>query len=696
MRPYPLHVWQEAPFLRLVIPFIGGITVEWYSQLLPAVWWILLLVCVVGLWGFNRRFSFRQFRLGWLNGILIQVLFFSLGALVCWSRDAAHQPNRFTKYYHPAAYITVTLEEPLSEKENSFKAIASVEEVSDSTAAYSTTGTVLLYFKKEASVKYLGYGDRLLFNKPLQLISNTGNPGAFDYRQYEALQGVYRQVYLRQGEFVVLAGKNRNWFTQWIYATRQKVTGILSRYIPGEKEAGLAEALLIGYKDDLDKGLLQSYSNTGVVHIIAISGLHVGLIYWLLMLLTKPLQIKRLRWLRPWLTITGLWLFALLAGGGPSVLRSALMFSCIIIGQQLSSGTSIYNTLSISAFILLCIDPSWCWDVGFQLSYIAVLSIVIFMKPIYHLLSFQNKGLDFIWKLNAVTLAAQVLTVPLSIYHFHQFPNYFLVTNLVAVPLSTAIVLGEIVLCALAVVPFLAAPVGLVLQWGIRLMNDFISHMENMPGALWNGLELNVLQLLLMYSFIAGIAYWLLEKNRTALLAGLCGLAGFAAARTYSFEQAGRQQLLVVYNLPRHQAIDFISGRAYLFKGDSELAGDAALQRFYITPCRMVHRVCPAEDASMLKIYGNWFVFNNKRILLVDEGFRVPGGVERISADLVIVSGRPSLSPAALVKRVDCRQLVFDGSVSARMVNKWKEEGQKLGLACFYVVDNGAFVMNLR
>jgi competence protein ComEC len=163
------------------------------------------------------------------------------------------------------------------------------------------------------------------------------------------------------------------------------VISTLKKYIPGDKESGLAEALLIGYKDDLDKNLVQSYSNTGVVHIIAISGLHLGIIYWLLLAVTKPLkQNKKLVWLRLLLTISALWAFTLLAGAQPSVLRSAIMFTIIAIGQLAARKGSIYNTMALSAFVLLCINPFWLWDVGFQLSYTAVLSIVVFFRPVYN------------------------------------------------------------------------------------------------------------------------------------------------------------------------------------------------------------------------------------------------------------------------------------------------------------------------
>jgi competence protein ComEC len=266
-------------------------------------------------------------------------------------------------------------------------------------------------------------------------------------------QGITHQVYLKEDEFEILSTANKKRFQEFINITRAKVLDILRTNIRGDKELGLAEALLIGYKDDLDKTLVQSYSNTGVVHVIAISGLHLGLIYFLLTWLFKPLKKQKFKWLRPIFILTGLWLFTLLAGAQPSVLRSAVMFTCIIFSDLFARKSSIFNGLALSALILLCINPFWLWDVGFQLSYSAVLSIVIFMKPVYNWIYFPNKIMDFLWKLTAVTIAAQIFTTPVSIYHFHQFPMYFILTNFVAVPLSSAIVIGEIILCVVSFIP---------------------------------------------------------------------------------------------------------------------------------------------------------------------------------------------------------------------------------------------------
>jgi competence protein ComEC len=335
------------------------------------------------------------------------------------------------------------------------------------------------------------------------------------------------------------------------------------------------------------------------------------------------------------------------------------------------------------------------WDAGFQLSYAAVLSIVIFMQPIYNWLYFHNRFINAIWKLVAVTLAAQLLTTPVSMFHFHQFPVYFLLTNLLAVPLSGIIILLEIFLYAVAFIPAIAQPTGIVLHKLIFFMNKFIEHMENMPFSLWNGMQLNILQLIFLYGFIAAMAYWLMRKNMTAVRCGLVCLLGFLSIRTWSFIAAGRQQQLIVYNLPKHQAMDFMSGRNYVFHGDAALLADAHLQDFHLKPSRILHRVASADTVSLLQYAGPIFLFNHKKIILADGSCKFGAAGKKIKADLIIISKNAPVQLTGLLRDFDCRQLVFDASCPFYKVNKWKAEAAKLGLYCFSVVDNGAFVMNM-
>ncbi|MEI2740550.1 MAG: ComEC/Rec2 family competence protein [Chitinophagaceae bacterium] len=558
-------------------------------------------------------------------------------------------------------------------------------------------GKIILYFKKDSSLQ-VTYGSQIIFKKSLQEIKNSGNPGGFDYKRYSLFQGITHQVYLKPDEFEVLSGKKENPFRKFIYTSREKVLNILRTNIKGDKELGLAEALLIGYKDDLEQSLVQSYTNTGVVHIIAISGLHLGLIYWLLALLLKPLKKRRkTRWLSPVLIITGLWLFSLLAGAQPSILRSALMFTCIVLGESLSRKTSIYNTMAVSAFILLCINPYWLWDVGFQLSYAAVLSIIIFMRPVYNWFYIKNKLLDFIWKLNAVTIAAQILTVPLSIYHFHQFPNLFLLTNFLAVPLSSAILLGEIFLCVISFIPALALLAGKIISWLIWIMNTYIEKIEAIPFSLWDGLQISILQAVLLLLFAAGTSYWLMEKSKAGLKLGLLTLLGFAALRivfVYAKLTGSRRSLSIM--CPRKGPLILLSGRNYLFIGDSDLLANDFARNFHLKPSRILYRINDGTTLDNLSVFENYLNYNGKHILLLDEPVSfLPQGTKP-SVDLLVISKNPKVYIKKLATSLDIKQVVFDGSVPAWKANYWKKDCDSLHIPWHDVTVKGAFEMRLN
>lgn len=692
----PIPVWKEAPFARLIVPLILGIITQWYLQVSITVCLASFSVFVFLYLPFQLNKSFVQFKLYWLNGIILNALLFVTGMLLIYYHDISHQPKWIGNHYKNGNTVVATLQEPLSEKERSLKALASVQYIISNDTVIPVKGSILLYFKKDSCPQLPSYGSQIIFSKPLQPIKNSGNPGAFDYRRYCAFQDIYHQAFLKPGDFAMLPQKNESIIKKFLFAAVEKTVNIFHKYIQGDKEKGLAEALLIGYKDDLDPNLVHSYTNTGVVHIIAISGMQLALIYGFLIIIFKPFsKLRATKFIKPVVIIITLWMFSLMSGASASVLRAAVMLTCIVTGEGLSKKISIYNSLAASAFLLLCYNPFWLWDVGFQLSYSAVLSIVVFMKPIYNLVYIQNKLLDFIWQLTAVTLSAQIFTTPISIFHFHQFPNYFLLTNLVAVPLSSIILFGEILLCAISFVPFFAKPFGYILYKLIWLMNSFIERMETMPSSLWNNLQINTMQTIFIYAAIISIAIWLMEKKKDYLHMGLAALLGFTILRSASFWQSSQQQQLIVYNVPQHQAIDFINGRNYLFKGDAILSEDGFLQNFHLKPSRIMHRVSEYHTLDSLECSNGIFELGSKRILIIDRGISIVPSHTKTKVDVIIISKNPSLTISGLTHVFDCSQWVFDASNSNRKISKWQKECEQLHLFSYAVVDKGAFVLNL-
>lgn len=696
--PSPNHYFlKRAPFIRLLLALIIGIVFQWHYQLPFATWLILFAATFLAILAFFYFPLFKRYYLGEMNGLFIMIPFISLGAILVFHDDIRNNKVWIGHQYSEKDVVIATIEEPLAEKTKSFKAEATISSLIKNGGAVSVKGKTIIYFQKDSTTSGLKYGSQIIFRKSLQDIRNSGNPGGFDYKRYSLFHGITHQVYLKAGEFVVLNETKKQKWKEFIYSSRENVLGILRSTIKGEKELGLAEALLIGYKDDLDKTLVQSYTNTGVVHIIAISGLHLGLIYWLLLLLLKPLQ-KRpyYKWLKPVIVISGLWLFSFLAGAQPSILRSAVMFTCLALGDSLVKKTSIYNTLAFSAFLLLCYNPYWLWDVGFQLSYSAVLSIIIFMKPIYQWFYVKNKSLDFLWKINAVTIAAQILTLPVSIYHFHQFPMHFLLTNFVAVPLSSIILVGEIFLCLLSFIPLVASIIGEILSWLIWLMNGWVERIEALPFSLWDGLQVNIMQVLVLFISIAGFSYWLLEKRKPGLITGLIGLLLFFTIRSISFWQAIHQQKLIVYNVPQRQAIDFIKGHQFIFCGDSDLVKDDFVRNFHLKPSRILHRIEPPLQMDSVNFQDHYFCFGNKKIMLLDSAIHFSKAVPQHAIDVLIISKNPKLHISQLHNSFKVKQVVFDGSLQPWRVNFWKKDCDSLNIPYHDVSQKGAFVMNLN
>lgn len=694
-----LPVWKTAPFLRLLLPLVAGIIVQWYFQIsLPVI-----IVAIISFTFSYLLFYFLplavRFKIQTLQGLLLNCVLLGVGLFITWNKDTRHTDDWYGNYYKDSNFIVVRIDEPLVEKTKSYKADGFVEAVMNNNEAVACKGKLLLYFAKDSSVSQLHYGDKILINKNLQQIKNSGNPGAFNYQRYAAFQQTFHNVFLKEKDWVLLKDKKVNGFKQFIFTAREKILATLRTNLnAGKDELGIAEALLIGYTNDLDKDLVQAYSNTGVVHIIAISGMHLGLIYIMLVwLFAKTPGIKRSKWMQAVLILSCLWLFSLLTGGSASVLRSAVMFSFITLGKTIfTKHSSVYNSLAASAFAMLIYNPYYLWDVGFQLSYLAVTGIVIFQKPIYNLAYIKNKWVNKIWEMLAITLAAQILTFPVCIYYFHQFPNLFLITNLIAVPLSTLILFAEIALVAFSWIPFVGMYLGKITGWLVWLMNKVILWVNDFSFAVWDKIPANVLSTWLLYAVVVGISTWLINKNKKILRFSLFSLLAFVMLHAYGNWQIKNQQKIIVYNVPQHQAIDFISGNNYIFHGDSVLLEDGMLQNFHLKPGRIALQLNNRTDSiQSITSYQPFYQFGNKRILIIDKPLIFEQLQQKIDVDIIIISKSPKLYIPQLAAVFNCNQYVVDASNSLWKIGKWKKDCEELHLQLHSIPEKGAFVLDL-
>lgn len=618
---------------------------------------------------------------------------------IAWQKDVRHHKDWYGNDYEDSSALVLRINEPVTEKSKSYKTEAVIETVINDSKPVSTDGKLFVYFSKDSSVASLQYGDKILIKGNLQRIKNSGNPGAFNYERYGAFQQTFYTVYLKANDWVLLKDKNINPVKQFIFSIQSYIIHVLQKNIYGDKNVlGIAEALLIGYKEDLDKDLVQAYSNAGVVHIIAISGLHLGLIYVMLVWIFNFIPwVKKQKLLKVILILSFLWLFSLLTGASASVLRSAVMFTCIMIGKNYFKQTSIYNSLAASAFILLCYDPYFLWDVGFQLSYLAIIGIVFLQKPIGKMLYFKKNWVNKIWNMLAVTFAAQLITFPICIYYFHQFPNLFFITNLIAVPLSTVILFAEIFLIALSWIPFVGMILGKITGWLVWLMNFIIQTCNSLPYSLMDNIYANLFTTWLLYFFVASICAWLINKKKTYFRVAVISLFGFTAFQTYSKFAIKRQKKIIIYNVPKHEAIDFIYQDKFCFQGDSNMLSDGLLRNFHLKPARIALQANVFKKELPGLYYQNMeYQFFGKKMIIIDSAIHFMPETNKLKTDILLISKNPHIKIIDLVEALQPTIVVFDASNSLWKIAGWKKECERLALPYFSIPENGAFILDIE
>ncbi|HMJ46228.1 MAG TPA: ComEC/Rec2 family competence protein [Ferruginibacter sp.] len=695
--PYRIPPWKTAPFFRLLLPLITGILLQWHihfnlSYIVICITCFSVTAFIIYFLPVGARYKVRH-----VTGIFIHCIIASFAMLITWFNDPRHQSAWYGRYDNTRFFI-IRVNEPLLTKTNSYKTSGIIEGVIVNEKIIPTNGKLLVYFSKDSVPPAIKYGDYILAGKKPQHIKNSGNPGAFDYKRYASFHQVYHQVFLKKSDWKILPVKSPPTLQGALFAARESLLKILRKFITGKEELSIAEALLIGYDEDLDKDLIQAYSNTGVVHIIAISGLHLGLIFFVLSwILNRIPYVKHSAIIKAVLLIASLWLFSLLTGGCASVLRSAVMFTTIVIGKSYFKNMPVSNCLCSSAFILLCFNPYFLWDVGFQLSYLAIAGIIFVQQPVYRLLFIKNKWLDKVWQMASVTIAAQLLTFPVCLYYFHQFPLTFLFSNLVSVPLSTIILFSEIFLLAFSAIPFAGIYAGKAIAWMIGLMNSIIRFFNGLPYSLIDNIYADIFTTWLLYGLILFLGGWLFYKNKLYLKLSLMALLTFTAVYVHSKIKIIHQQKIIVYNIPHYSAIDFIYRTGYHFYGDSILDKKGMLRNFHLRPARIAFQL--ESQKSSIKDLCNkgvlWQFFGTK-IMIVDSAYKFNPRIQTIPVDMLIISKSPKIKIGSLLETIAPSVVVLDASNSLWKIAQWKKECEQLHLPCHSVPEKGAFILNVE
>lgn len=555
-----MFFWSQIPLVRLAIPLILGIVLyQFEANLLDEsallFGFFFLLICLLSI---HSVPYFQTYPNRWLFGALLSILFIFIGFGITHYHQAANKqdPDLRNKKISWLAEVV----EGASRTARSVKTIVELKYISlNDKVVEGHNEKVLLYLKQDSASLQLKVGDCILANSRLQEIQGPLNPAQFNYKAFLANRNIYLQTYLSTNWEVIssnntifrLSEELRSYFLEVF-----KAAGL-----QGEEYA-VAAALSLGYKNELNPHIREQYSGSGAMHILAVSGLHIGIIYLLLKWLVRYLdKVKTLKIAKMLLMLAALWSYAILTGLSPSVQRAACMFSFIIIADTAGRQNNIFNSIAASAIFLLVLQPNLLFEVGFQLSYLAVIGIILLHPKIYGLLHFKSSFLDKMWSLMVVSIAAQAATFPLTIYYFHQFPNLFLLTNLIVVPLSFWILSTAILLLLVYSIFSSAWLIGDLLQLLVRVMNFTVEFFYDFPLSVIHGIYIHERTAFLLMAMLMAIVFFFYFFKVRYLIITLSILLIICLGQLWENFQQRNQQLLGIYSLRKHFALAAVDGK---------------------------------------------------------------------------------------------------------------------------------------
>ncbi len=545
------------PFIRILAALITGILL--FQHLSHGAVYILIgfiLLGCLGVFSFSKKAVWKRFA----HGILILGILMLFGFLMQMTNEHFKLQKQFVPA--PGYYLGQIIEIPI-QKKKSWNCV--IQLFPPDSIGNSRARKVQAYLPLDSLQSAPMLYDYYLLKLSPDSIRNDNNPDAFDYRSIMARRGVYFSARINTDDYQLVEDLDYREDFSLINSAKSIREKLLIKLRTGSLDpdaAALSSALVLGFKHDLDENLKKTFSEAGVVHVLAVSGLHVGIIYLIL---------EKIFWfipLTPWgriiryfLIIGSLWFYVLLAGFSASVFRAALMFSLFQTAKLLRRDASIYNVIAASASIILINNPSTLFELGFLFSYLAVAGIVLLHSFIYRKLFFKWKILDYAWSALLVSFSAQLFVTPLSLYYFHQFPVYFLIANLLLVPLVILYIYPAILHVLFGSFSLITQSLEFVLESIFSLIELLSEFMVSLPSSLIRGLYLDSIEVLLLYGVLAFILHYFLKKFKRSFLFALVFLLLFASYRNYQHLQCASTKEMVIFNSPGSWFISIAEGR---------------------------------------------------------------------------------------------------------------------------------------
>jgi competence protein ComEC len=663
------------PFHFLLF-LIAGICCQFYTD-----YWnygivisacILIFLSLTAYW--QRKTLFFVF-ITWIT-------FFLTGMILVYENDATNHTNYFEKHLKNTSKVILAIDKVLKPGNYHHKYVADVVQLDSK----KTTGHVLLNIEKDSTSLLFHTGDLVFLKNKFQDIKSSLNPHQFNYKHYLKKQGINQQVYITHQE-ILLLDESKVSLLRFIDAFRVKIQKSLRRYHFTDDELAVMNALLLGQRQEISKQLSDNYSKAGAIHILAVSGLHVGVILLILSFILKPLErVNNGKLIKLVLVILSLWFFAILAGLSASVIRAVTMFSAIALGQFFNKRNAVEHSLIFSMFIILLWKPLFLFDVGFQLSYTAVFGIIWIQPVLYQLWKPNFFIVDKGWQLITVSVAAQLGVLPISLFYFHQFPALFFISNLIIIPfLGVILGLGLVVLVLSyeSILPlFLEGFYGDV----ISILNKVVAFVARQESFLFSEISFSALKMIFSYLLIISGFQLFLKLNTKRCFLFFGSILAFQCVLILEKYTIAQKSEFIVFHKSKNSIIGIRKGSSF------ELYH--SMDSLQISSQKLLINYKVGENISSQNYHklSNLMYYDKQVVLIIDKDGLYD--IKELNNPIVLLRQSPKINLQRLVKKLKPAIIIADGSNYKSYIENWKTTCKNFKTPFWTTYNQGAYVLN--
>lgn len=688
MKRWPLHkayFWDAAPFFRLLLPLVAGIALYplWKGSLTVTLFtavFAYLLFLATGI--FKTQNAIRRTS----TFVSLHIFFIFLAFALCYLNDVRNNRQWFGATVNTADFYKVRVMESPKESDRTWKLQVEVLESILPGKAQTARGEAFVYVYKGKKTPLLSKGDTLIVSNKWQPVKNAGNPFEFDYAGYCARNNIHYQEFI--GAKDIIERRTGNAVDKsYTESAHEWCMQTLEHYVKDRQTLGLIQSMLIGDEINLDNDTRQAFTETGIVHVIAISGGNIAILFVVVMVMLRWLKHKKYLWLKYAFALPLVWFYVLMAGAAPSAVRAAVMFTILAVGfviQRRKDNNSL-NQLFATAFILLVAQPMWLYAIGFQLSFIAVLSLILFYRRIYRIWVPGNKIFRALWSTAAASIAAEILVAPIVVYYFHTFPAMFIISNVVAYVLMSAVLILGMVIIAISFIPALASLIATVTTWMVGVFFKVISFLQTLEPEVLHTLRLDLAGLRLVYVVIVFAAVYFLYRKRYALIASIAALVLLLISLTILRLEDRSQKRLVVYNVGKLHHIELISGKSFTVLSSS---GDTTDKIDYaVRPGHIGWQVLQENKEALQPV----LEVNSQTAAILKDTADLHRNIGDV--DYAILAYRVRTKDLRIIDSLlHPKTIVLSSSMPGKQLSNWKAICAEIGIG-LHSMQDGAFIL---